>query len=319
MTRWPTFVLVAALVLAAALGAADPFGATAQEATTSEVPPGAVTSSALGVQGARVGATIDVDTFRTRFVAAETPAARAGIVADTVNRTERRLVGLESRLESLRTARANGSIGSDTYAVRVAPVAANARSLRRVIVEVEAASADVDAETLRKAGVSRDRIDVLLTRIDRVAAADEGPITANGIDPELYRKITTAVETYNREVAGSNLGVLGTYLGGERINVHIVTKDGDTDVISLQMTERNRIRDLRPGAHPEATLRVTADEATARQVVNSDAPSSAANRAFLTGDITVDGLGRYNAVKWVLISRVTGLVRVAIETLDGSG
>jgi hypothetical protein len=319
MTRWPTFVLVVALVLAATVGAANPFGATAQEATTNEAPSGAVISSALGVQGARIGAAIDVDTFRTRFAEAETPDARAEIVADTVSRTERRLVGLESRLRSLRTARANGSIGSDTYAVRVAPVAANAQSLARVIAEVETTSDDMDAETLREAGVSRDRIDALSSRIDRVVAAGEGAITSDGIDRGLYRKITTAAETYNREIAESNLGVLGTYLGGERINVYIITNDGDTDVISLRMTERNRIRDLRPGAHPDATLRVTADEATARRVVNNDVPSRAANRAFLEGDITIDGLGRYNAIKWLLIAPVIEIIRIVVGTLAWLG
>lgn len=297
-----------------ALPAVDGGGAGTVQAE--DTPVGTVGSSLLDVQGARIERTLELETLSVRLERANTSADRARVLAGALDRVERRVGSLETRLERLRTARDDGSVTEDTFAVRVAPLASAARTQSALLDRVAAAAETVDDATLREAGVTPDRIGDLRTRVDRVATAGRGVFETDGLDAGFYDRVATVAEEYNRGTAEENLGLLGAYLAGERINLRIVTDDGDVETVSFRMTPARKVRDLRAGPHPDATLRVTTGETTAREVVNSSSPARAASEAFLDGEVRVDGIGPWNALKWTLIGAAVELLRAIVGVIE---
>jgi hypothetical protein len=271
---------------------------------------GETLSSAFATHGATLDGRLAVEEFLTRLDGAETPAERARAIARVVNRTRNRVVALERRLETLRTGRSNGSIDDGEFAVRAAPLVATARERRPLLAAVQSASEDVDAEVLEMAGVTRDGIAALDARLEAVAVASPRERVGDGVDGDFYRQIARVAATYNDRLAGRDLGVLGSYLDEERVNLRIRTGDGDAAVVSFRMTASNRVRDLRAGPHPGASVRVTMSESTARRLVDGDDPIEATSDAFLAGDIDVDGLGAYDALRWLAIDLVLDVVHV---------
>ncbi|AFK21072.1 hypothetical protein E6P09_18070 (plasmid) [Haloferax mediterranei ATCC 33500] len=304
----PLLVFVTVLlVFGVTLTVATPAASVEQtNATASE--PGPTVSTVIAVQDTTVDQSMRIAEFQSRLTAAETTASRARVVAGELDRVETRLDTLETRLDRYQEARENGSISPDIYSTRVAPVVASARSLDARVDRIRIATDRIDAETLRDANVTQARIETVQSRIDRVVAVDEAAVEPGTFGPKFYRQIATVVESYNNAEA-VDLGVLGSHINGERINLHITTADGDTAVVSFRMTGNNRIRDLRAGPHPDATLRVTTDESTARRLLNDDHPGVAVSRAVVDGEIRIDGIGRYNAVKWLFLTTALDTIR----------
>jgi hypothetical protein len=277
---------------------------------------GTVASSLFEVQEARTAGTVELETLRVRIERANVPTERAGVLADALDDVETDVDTLETRLERLRTARENGSLPEGGFAVRVAPVASAARARGALLEHVAATAGEIDDATLRAAGAAPDRIASLRERVDRVAQAGRGALEADGLGRAFYRRIVAAAERHNRETAGENLGLLGSYLRGERINLRIRTGNGDAEVVSFRTTRTMEVRELRAGPHPDASLRVTTDAATASEIANDTTPARAASEAFLDGEISIDGLGLWNALKWALITAAVELVRAVLGVVE---
>lgn len=323
-------VLAVVLVLAAApVGAAlgtsgapggGPVASTAAEsdATQNGTPTsaGEAFSSALDTRGRSVRGALATETFRTRIRAVEGDAAAARTIADALERTRSRTAALEDRSETLRRARANGSLSAEGYVVRVAPVASEARELRALLGAVADAIDRVDDTELREAGVEPEDVERLGDRVAAVASASANASAAEGVDAAFYGQVATAADRYNDRVGDRDLGVLGAALDGERVNLHVVDADGDDAVISFRMTETERVRDLRAGPHPAASVRVTTSEATARGIVESDDPVAAASRAYLDGDVAVRGIGLQERLRWAVVDVALSVVRWLVEAAN---
>lgn len=189
MTRRVTPALVAlALVVGTALlagpGAAAP--ATTATGTDGSVAPGARLAGVVGVGGAEIGGEMEPRSFAAAVEAAETDDARAAAVARQVDRAGVRLDRLDERRSRLVAARANGSIGRDRYRAETARLAAESRSLERVLNRTGAVSGRLPPAALAERGVDSGRIDRL--RAD----------AANLTGPEVAR--------IAREIAGPGVG-----------------------------------------------------------------------------------------------------------------
>jgi hypothetical protein len=278
--------------------------------------PGPAVAGVIGEQGATVDGAIRVQTVNQQLEAATTPSERAHVIARTVERTRGPVDRLKEQFEQLQAARDSGSIDEQTYVTRLGVLAARAHSLQDVTERLQVTASDIDSATLREAGVSREQITTLDERLEPIVTAGDELRDTGALDPSFYRHIGVVAAAYNDVAAERDLGLLGTYLSGERVNLHVVTSDGDTEMVSFRTTETTQVRELRAGPHPDATVRVTISESTARQVLGSEDPVVAANEALLSGAIELDGFGTLNAVRWLVISVVVGTVQVLLGIAD---
>lgn len=308
MTRRALGVTAVVILLAAA-----PVALGMPWQSTSDTAPGATASGALSVQGATLDRSLEVTTLHLRFERADSPTERTRVAGTALDSVERRVSRLERRLASLREARANGSLGDGEFTTAVAPVVASARSLDGLLAQVRTESGDFDRETNRNVG---ERIEDVQSRIDRLLAVDDGAFADARLGGDFYDQVAILADAYNERVESIDMGVLGGYLNGERVNLHVKRTDGGTEVVSLRTDGDMRIRDLSAGRHSDASLRMEVDEATAREILDSDTPGAAANRAFLRGEIEVDGLGPFNAIKWTVTNLIMGLLRLFVGLID---
>ena len=318
MTRQPIHrLLLVAGVLCLVVVALTAAITAAPTATTNDTAasPGEEAAGTVGSQGATIQGELRVATFESRLDDADSDSARAAVIATELDRVETQVTTLESRRQTLAEERADGALDEGTYASRATRLGANARTEAAVLERIERRATAVDDAPLRDAGVTTERIETLQSRTDELVAVGDGNAGAE-LNRDFYRKVRTAAVVYNEEVASQNLGVLGTYLDGERVNLHVVREDGETEVISFRTTGDNRIRELRAGPHPDASLRVAVDESTARAIVDSEESVETANQAFLDGEITIDGLGTYNTVRWVVVNVVLALGRLIASLVD---
>jgi hypothetical protein len=117
------------------------------------------------------------------------------------------------------------------------------------------------------------------------------------------------VAVYNESITAVDLGVAGEQLSGERVNFVVTDGDGETATFSFRMDDQLRMTELQQGARSDATLKMSTDRTTLNEVVTADNPAVAFRNAVAGGDITFDGLGTTNAVKWVVINTVASLAR----------
>jgi hypothetical protein len=311
--------LAAVLVLSAlalTLGPPGTTGAAPADQNATDDGPGTAVGGVIGAQGAAVDRAVVVAGFRERFEAAGTPRERARVLATALDRAERHAVTLSERLASLRAARANGSIGPDAFAARARPVAAEARTAAALLDRVRAAAEGVEPAVLREAGVTSTRIRRVADDLEGVVKAGDGGTGTDEDVPAFLGRIDALVATYNEGVGEYDLGVLGAHVTGERVELYVVERDGGTTVLSFHTTADGEVRNLRVGPHPDATVRVTVDESAGRRIVGADDPGSAAARAFLDGEIRIDGVGLYNAIKWTLFDLVISLVRAVVGVVE---
>ncbi|MFB6079424.1 MAG: hypothetical protein ABEJ81_00230 [Haloferacaceae archaeon] len=165
-------VVVVTLVVAIAL-ATVPSGGLAQSGDAS-VAPGERFAGVVGVQGAELGGAVATRTLQVRLARAESPSARAAVVADQVNGTRERIDELARRRERLREARNNGTISEGQYRARLARLVAESHALQRRVNRTADASRDVPDAALRAHGVEPDELD----RLRRGAGNLTGPEVA---------------------------------------------------------------------------------------------------------------------------------------------
>lgn len=271
--------------------------------------PGTVVSGAIGAQGGAIEGSLTLADVERRLAAAETPAARVRVAGEALDDLARTLDTLEARLADLQTARDRGQIDEAAYATRVAPIASRAHSVRPVLDRLRPVLEDGTAGDRRRATVTRSRLEALAERVDALVATDPDGAATVGLGTEFYRALARVAGTYNDRVGQVDLGVLGSHLDDERVNLRIERSDGDVAVVSFRTTGDTRVRELRAGPHPDATVRVTVDESTARRLVQSDEPGEAASEAFTAGDVRVEGLGLLAGFKWAVVTGVLDVVR----------
>lgn len=269
-------------------------------------------STVIAVQGAAVDQSVELAAFESRLDDADGANETAAVIGDELDRIDDRLADLEARLERARTARQNGSLSQAGFEMRVRPIVASASSLDARMRHLQQKAEAIDPGVLRAADVTEDRLANVTARLDAVLSVDAGRLGSSTLEHGFYRSLAEAVVTHN-EGEEIDLGALGSHVNGERINLHVTTQSGETAVVSFRTTDENEVRELRAGKHPAATLRVTTDEGTARRVLEASDPGAATSRAFLDGEIEVDGIGWVNALKWLLLSTVMEAIRIGIE------
>lgn len=138
-----------------------------------------------------------------------------------------------------------------------------------------------------------------------------GPAVAQSDQPdwadELYSDLQPMVGVYNAEVDASDAGIAGDQLKGETVNLVVTAANGSQASASFRMDSELKIRDLAQGTRDDATMKMTTDRATMERIIESETPASSFQNALQNGDITIDGLGTVNAVKWVVINLLAGI------------
>jgi hypothetical protein len=117
------------------------------------------------------------------------------------------------------------------------------------------------------------------------------------------------VAVYNESITSVDVGVAGDQLSNERVNLVVTDADGATATMSFRMDSQLRMTELKLGERPDATLRMSTDRGTFDRIAAADNPAVAFRNAVASGDITFDGIGTTNAVKWVVINTVANLAR----------
>lgn len=117
------------------------------------------------------------------------------------------------------------------------------------------------------------------------------------------------VGVYNDAITSVDLGPAGGQLAGERVNLVVTDTDGTTATMAFRMDDQLRMTELQQGERADATLRMSTDRGTFEGILSADNPAVAFRTAVTDGDITFDGLGTTNAVKWVVINNVVNFAR----------
>ncbi|MFC6975940.1 hypothetical protein ACFQL1_16580 [Halomicroarcula sp. GCM10025709] len=126
---------------------------------------------------------------------------------------------------------------------------------------------------------------------------------------DLYDEFDAMVPAYNDAVDPEDYGPLAGQLRGERVNMVVTDGDGSQATASFRLDDELRIQDQRPEHRSDATLKLSTDRETMTDILDSETPATAFQTAVADGDISIDGVGPVNAVKWFLINVVADLLR----------
>lgn len=127
----------------------------------------------------------------------------------------------------------------------------------------------------------------------------------------LYEQLGSYVDEYNQAVASTDLGLVGSQLQNEVVNLY-VTAEGGEAVFSFRTDGDNRIDGFRRGPDEDATVRMETDRPTVDRITESDAPVDEFRRAVLE-DVDIHGIGVVNAGKWWILDGVKGLLTVVVR------
>jgi hypothetical protein len=149
------------------------------------VKPGDRLQGVVGVQEAEVDGDIRERAFDLAFTEAETNASKAAAVSAQVSDLESRIASLENEREALRTARDNGSIDESEFRARMAVLAAEAATARRLANGTANATRQVPADALAEQGVDPESVQSLGRRASNLtgqeAAAIARSVAGNGV------------------------------------------------------------------------------------------------------------------------------------------
>lgn len=151
-----------------ATNVSDPAG------SADDLRPGERMSGVIGIQESEVEGELDSRSFEVRLAAADTDAERAAVIADRIERNERRLAELRERQQAIRERRTAGTLSDGAYAARMAENGATVVSVKRTTNRSAAAAAELPDDVLADRNVSADRIRALRTQADELT----GPETA---------------------------------------------------------------------------------------------------------------------------------------------
>ncbi len=167
-------VLTAALVVVGTLGAGTALGAvqstnatTGQPAadaaneTNATVAPGERLAGVVGTQEAELDGEIDSRSFGLAVARASSEEAKAALIAEKVNETQRELGNLTQQREQLRQARQNGTISQGEYRARITELAARTENAERAANDTANASQGLPTDVLESKGVNATAIQTL--------------------------------------------------------------------------------------------------------------------------------------------------------------
>lgn len=159
-------------------------------------------------------------------------------------------------------------------------------------------------------------INVLLSGLLLVAvsAFAISPVVAQTDQPDwaadMLDRMVPMVDAYNENVNADDAGIAGDQLKKQKVNL-IVTDEanGTTAEASFRLDGQLRMHDLRDSTRSDASMKMSTDRETMERIIEANDPSSAFQNAIAGDDITIDGLGPVNAVKWVVLNAISGLLR----------
>lgn len=111
--------------------------------------------------------------------------------------------------------------------------------------------------------------------------------------------VRDALERVSAEAKNDDVGVAGTQFAGEVVNVHV----RDRGVYSVEFGENLGVEAFSGCGRDDATLEVETDGETVSEIQESNEPLGRVGRAYRDGDVSVEGVGVVNTVKWGVIDR----------------
>ena len=172
---------VVALLLVASAVAVVPMAMAQQTETETNrtagndtAEPGAQLSGVIAVGEAELDGEVEDRAYGIRIAEANSSAAKAAVVAEQVNATERRVDALAAERAELEAARENGSMREAQYRSRVAALHAESVTAARMVNRTNETASGLPAETLEANGVDVTAIRSLSDRAQNLT----GPETA---------------------------------------------------------------------------------------------------------------------------------------------
>jgi hypothetical protein len=137
------------------------------------------------------------------------------------------------------------------------------------------------------------------------------PVVAQNESPDwgqdLYDEMGPMVDRYNENVDAGDAGLAGDQLKGETVNLVVADANGTDASYSFEIDDQLRISDLDDATRDDATLRMSTDRGTMDSIVDAEDPSTRFQNAITSSDITIDGLGNINAIKWAIINLLVSI------------
>jgi hypothetical protein len=156
------------------------------------------------------------------------------------------------------------------------------------------------------------RLVFVSTLLVAVVTVSVSPAVAQTDQPDwaadMFDRMEPMVETYNENVNADDAGIAGDQLKNENVNL-VVSDNGTTAAVSFRLDGQLRMQNLSEGTRDDATMKMSTDRDTIERIIAATDPSTAFQSAVRDGDITIDGLGTVNAVKWVVLNTISGFLR----------
>lgn len=234
-------VLVAVVLVVGTLAAFPVAGLAAQtDDTETETPqttnasenasvaPGAQLSGVVGVGEAELEGDVESRAYGIQVAQAKTNEARADVVADRLNASEKQMDDLEAQKQGLDEARANGSMSEGEYSAKVAAVHARTQSVDHITNQTNETAQGLPVELLEQKGINATAIQTLKDRASDLS----GPETA----------------AIARSIAGNNVGQAG---GPDVADDRGQAPDNASDGVSDDETDAEDNETVKPDAGNE--------------------------------------------------------------------
>lgn len=198
-------VAAGSLGLAAASGGQQPtksgsvLAATAQDNSTENgsvapqnnstdndsLSPGAKLAGVVSVQGAEVSGEVEERTFGRQIAAARSNSSKAGVIAQESETLQTRLTEIQTQQETLREQYQNGSISTGEYKARMAKLAAQSRTIQRILNRSAEEAGTLPEAALREKGVSVDSINELRANASNLTGPEVAAIATEVAGPNV--------------------------------------------------------------------------------------------------------------------------------------
>lgn len=183
---------------------------TANDSNAS-ISPGARLSGVIGVQEAELQGEVESRAFGIKVAKAATDDAKAKVVAQQLNESEKRIEELESELDELERAKENGSISNGTYAARAAQVQTKLNNVERQTNESAEVAEGLPNETLEANNINVSAIRTLSQRAANLSGPEVAAIAQTIAGPSAGQRPAeadnrTAGPDAGNRTAGSDAG-----------------------------------------------------------------------------------------------------------------
>lgn len=138
-------------------------------------------------------------------------------------------------------------------------------------------------------------------RYNMTITRDGGPSAETEPPEDDEDPVRSAFERLAEETSDEELGLGTGQLAGEVVTLDVA----DGGVYSFEITEEFDIAAFRGCGREDATVRLETDRGTIDAFATADDPTRELLDAYRGDDLTVDGLGTVNAVKWTVVNGVS--------------